>query len=216
MQPIKYETWIKLKKWLEAGADVAAPGAAVLFAEIPIIGPLLGEGLIRVLEWSFGQLLDYLPHENEPRGDTTPWAPLHAPGFKYFVASPNMYGGDAERARAASLQAQLNQPVSMGDPAKIEEALKTIREFKEKTGITNLTDLSQKNPLFKTDKKEVVPVANLTPGSTEIWNKYYRDELVKPKIGITLETGPKYYDPKKWHIIDRKRFNPTMGVAGFA
>ena len=144
MKPIPYETWVKLHHWIDGGASVASPMAAFLFSEIPILGPLIGEGLVKVLGWALKDILDYLPHENEPRPKVFGMSKLRAPGFKYYVASPNMYGGDAERAQAASIEAQVKQPVSYGDPEEVAKAEALIAKYKKESGVQDITHLTPK------------------------------------------------------------------------
>ena len=223
MKPIAYETWVKLHHWIDTGGDVASPIAAWLFYEIPILGPLIGEGLIKILGWALKDILDYLPHENEPQPKEFALGKLRSPGFKYYVASPNMYGGDAERARAASLEAQVKQPVSYGDPEEVAKAEALIAKYKKESGVKDITHLTPKE-LKKVDEynesiKPLEPAwAKLEEdGSDEepVWGKYFKGALKPTKVGIAHIKGPNYYDPKALGIINKKEANPTWGRAGF-
>lgn len=220
MKPIKYETWVKLHEWIERGAKVVEPVAQYLFYEIPILGPLIGLGLARLLKWGLQDILDYLPHENEPRPDEIPLGKIRPPGFKYYVASPNMYGGDAERAQAASMEAQLNQPVSYGNPEEIAKAEKLIAEFKAKTGIKDITHMTPEElEQVKEHNEElkglsVLPLTPIKPikPMEPILGKW---TLKEPRVYVKKIKGPDYYSPKAFGIVGTPVANPTWGRAGF-
>lgn len=206
MQPIKYETWIKLKDWIKTGADVGSGVAAALFSEIPIIGPLIGAGLVKILGWGLDQLLDYLPHENEPRPDSFSWLPLHKPGYQYYVADPNMYGGDVDAARAAQEAAMRKQDISFGNPVKIQEAIDLVNQYN--AGKVPMTALG---PPRSTSWP--IPITPLTPLSL---NNKIMDFIHPPVIGVEVYSDSnKGYDPVTAGIIMKKGVNPTWNRAGF-
>lgn len=87
MEPIRYETWQKLRQWIEKGADMGSDILVGLFIDIPWLAGVLYLA-VHILGWGLETLLDALPHENEPRPDRFNWLPLHKPGEVKYVQDP--------------------------------------------------------------------------------------------------------------------------------
>jgi hypothetical protein len=93
---LTYEQYNEAVRAIKMGTDAAGNVAAAALFEIPVIGPLIGKGLGKLLSWGLLKLLERIPHGNEPRPHSFDWMPLHKPGEQKYVQDPRWITDDSK------------------------------------------------------------------------------------------------------------------------